>query len=202
MNDYERQGKLDIIMGPMFSGKSSELLRKLSIYANLKLRCIYINYTGDTRSGKKGGFSSHYEFLNKNITGVDNIDTRDCSTLTGLILEEYDVIGIDEAQFFGDTLSAFCDRHVDGYKKHVIVCGLDGDSNRNKFGYILDLIPKCDTVKKYRSSCADCAPREVDAPFTHKYITVSSSSSSSSQIDIGGKEKYKPLCRSCYLKHC
>lgn len=196
MDSYKRKGRLDLIIGPMFSGKSSELLRRLTIYSNLKLKCLYINHSVDNRSGNTGGFSTHYELINPNITRVDNISVEAFNSLSGVIREDYDVIAIDEAQFFDETIIKFCERHVDVYKRHVIVCGLDGDSNRNKFGFILDLVPKADTVKKYRSSCADCAPNEVDAPFTLRYA-----SAEASQLQIGGKEKYKPLCRECYLSY-
>lgn len=65
------------------------------------------------------------------------------------------VLAIDEAQFFPD-LSEFCLNAVDHEGKHVIVAGLSGDSNRQKFGQLLDLMPLADDVMKLTSKCAFC----------------------------------------------
>ena len=185
-------GKLDIIVGCMFSGKSTELLKRLLIASELGLKVLYINHTFDTRS--EHIFSTHHPFLvPKNH---DNIDFISLKSLKGIRKEEYDVIGIDEAQFFDNYLQEFCKVHVEIYNRHVIVSGLDADSKREKFGYILDLIPLADSIKKLRSYCYDCGPKKNKALFSYKY------SVDDTQVVVGGKDKYKPLCRKCYLKSC
>lgn len=194
-NTFMPTGKLDIIIGPMFSGKSSELLRRLVISSQLGLKVLYVNHSLDNRSGTNGEFSTHHPFLS--VNGKSAIDFETYSSLRGVRKEEYDVIGIDEAQFFDDSLIEFSRIHADSYKRHVIVCGLDGNAERKKFGHILDLIPLCDTIKKLRPFCADCAPSQSKACFSFKFTSFDSPST----VEIGGSDKYKPLCRNCYLNN-
>jgi thymidine kinase len=184
-------GKLDIIIGPMFSGKSVTLLQKLLVSAELGLKVLYINHTFDNRS--EHIFSTHHPFLT--IKKYDNIDFISINSLRGIRKEDYDVIGIDEGQFFDETLIEFCKIHVEKYKKHVIVVGLDSNYKREKFGHILDLVPLADSIKKLRPYCKDCGVDQCKALFSYKYTSLPSRN----EVDIGGKDKYKPLCRKCYL---
>ena len=78
---------------------------------------------------------------------------------------------------------------VDIHKKKVIVCGLDSDFQRNKFGVILDLIPLCDKVTKLKGKCNDCNNASV---FSYRL------SEEEEQVVIGSNN-YIPLCRNCYL---
>ena len=187
-------GKLDLLIGPMYATKSVTLMNRLIIASELGLKVLYINHAFDVRSSHV--FSTHHPFMT--LKAQDNIEFVSLSSLRGTRREEFDVIGIDEAQFFDKSLIDFVKVHVEVYRRHVIVAGLDGDSKREKFGYILDLIPLCDTVTKLRPYCQECGPKKTKALFSHKYH--SSEGTESTAVDVGGKEKYKPLCRECYLK--
>jgi hypothetical protein len=83
---------------------------------------------------------------------------------------------------------------VDKYNKHVVVSGLDGDSNRALFGDIVRLIPMCDTVDKLKAYCCKCSNGTL-APFTKK----TAKNKSNQVIDIGGIDKYEPVCRYHYF---
>lgn len=183
-------GRLDIILGPMFSGKTTQLLRDLLVASELGQKVLYINHTFDKRGDV---FSTHHPFLvSKNNTGIDFVSLE---TLKGVRKEEYDVIGIDEAQFFDeDYLFEFCKTHCDVYKRHIIISGLDGDSNREPFGRILSLIPICDSVVKLKSYCSNCGSKKTKAIFTHRKDQFDTD-----KIKVGGKNEYMPLCRECYL---
>lgn len=183
-------GKLELLIGPMYSGKSSALIRELVIASEIGLKVLYINHTWDTRS--EHIFSTHHPFLTPK--GFDGIDFISKSDLKGVRKEEYDVIGIDEAQFFDKELYNFCKIHVETYQRHVIVAGLDSNFKREKFGYVLDLIPIADKVEKLKPFCHDCGPKRVEALFSHKF------EGSSTEVEVGGKDKYVPLCRDCYLR--
>ena len=176
-------GYLELIIGNMFSGKSTELIRKVKTIKSINKRIIVINYIHDNR------YSS------------DSVATHDLLLFqckkTLLLMEiineclEYDYICIDEGQFFTDLID-FVRICVDIHKKHIIVSGLDGDSNRNKFGNILDLIPLCDSVIKLKAYCINCSDGTV-APFTKKI------SENKEILDIGGSDKYIPVCRLHYF---
>jgi thymidine kinase len=80
---------------------------------------------------------------------------------------------------------------VEKCNKHVVVSGLDGDSNRNPFGDLIKLIPICDTVDKLTAYCIKCNDGTL-GPFTKKI------SNSDCIVDIGGIDKYIPVCRNHY----
>ena len=182
-------GKLDLIVGCMYSGKTINLLGRLVVCADLGLKVLYINHSLDDRNPGYS-ISTHNPLISLENNKIDSISV---STLKGLRKEEYDVIGIDEAQFFDISLYNFCKTHVEVYKRHVIVSGLDSDSNRNKFGHIIDLIPLADSIHKMRAFCDECGPRKTKALFSYKTVM------NDNIIDVGGKNKYIPLCRECYL---
>lgn len=99
------------------------------------------------------------------------------------------MIGIDEAQFFGD-LYEFCRQAADREGKTVIVAGLDGDFKRRRFGSVLDLIPIADTVTKLTSRCEVCGKRAL--------FTMRKTEEKETEL-IGGAEVYMPVCRSHYV---
>jgi len=101
------------------------------------------------------------------------------------------VILINEGQFF-DDLYDWVVEMVEYHNKKIYVCGLDGDSNRKKFGQMLDLVPMSDKVTKLKSLCVICK-NGTKAPFTLR------TTSSDEQILIGSEETYKPVCRNCYI---
>jgi len=181
-------GSLEIIIGNMFSGKSTELIRRINTMKSINKKIVIINYLHDNRYS------------------VDSISTHDSISVKSLKIEnlllipietliECDCIFIDEGQFFNDLYQFIC-LYVDIYKKHMVVSGLDGDSNRKKFGQMLDIIPLADSVTKlkaYCNICSDCTP----GPFTKKISN--SLISTHEQIDIGGIDKYLPVCRYHYI---
>lgn len=189
-----KSGKLDIIIGPMFSKKSSELVDRLVLFSELGLNVLYINHSFDVRSTSTI-LSTHNPIIDlKKLSDIKNLQIESLSTLKGVRRENFDVIGIDEAQFFDDSLIDFVQVHVETYKKHLIVCGLNSTSTREKFGHILDLIPLCDTITNKRAYCHICGPSQKKALFSHKI------SKDTDKISIGGKDKYIALCRNCYLE--
>ena len=182
-------GKLDIILGCMFSGKTTELqnrIRKMStIYNNI----IVINHSSDNRYNKDGSVCSHNKIF---------INSLSCNKLKELYdLDEYKnskMIFIDEGQFFED-LEDFVKIAVDKEEKWVTISGLDGDINRKEFGKMLQIIPLADSVTKMKAFCKICA-NGIEAIFTAKI-----ESTQKNIVDIGGSDKYIPLCRRHYLEH-
>jgi len=193
--DASKGGSLDLISGPMLSGKTSELLRRLLIDVELGFKVGYINHSIDTRSS--GDFSTHNPLYKASlsVSGLEFIKADSLQNITEQI-KGFDVIGIDEAQFFSD-LKEVVPRWIDSYNKKVIVAGLTGDFEGKKFGQILDLEPMADTFTKLNSFCQPCAKQRKikNAIFTHRIQRESKD-----QIQVGGAETYIPVCRKCYLQ--
>jgi len=174
---------LHVILGPMFSGKTSKILEIYEQCILSNINVLVINHSSDTRYSDSM-LSTH----NKKM-----IPCRLVEKLHDVSDASEHVILINEGQFF-DDLYDWVKMMVEQYNKTVYVCGLDGDSNRKRFGQMLDLIPICDKVTKLRSLCAICKNGNK-APFTLRTTT-----SSEEQILIGSDDCYKPVCRNCYLK--
>jgi thymidine kinase len=184
MDNINNIGRLDIIIGCMFSGKTTELISRIKnariIYDNI----IVVNHSFDTR------------YDTQNICSHDYEKTRAVSvhTLHELIYNinyvNCKAIFIDEAQLF-DDLKSFVTKAVDIDNKFVTICGLDGDFRRHSFGQILELVPFCDSIMKLTAICVECKNKTL-AIFS-KRITESEK-----QILIGDKE-YKPVCRYHYI---
>ena len=193
---------LDLIFGPMMACKTTELLRRLIVDTEIGCNVKYITHSHDTRlhSGKESQYSTHNPLL-KHDEQISKIKMIKLSSMSQIFdegisnLSNIDVIGIDEAQFF-DDLYEVVKTLVEKHSIKVIVSGLDGDSNRQTFGKILSLIPLADSVVKILPYCMNCSTKKkrVLAPFTYK------KSMSSSLVDVGGCDKYMPVCRECYLK--
>jgi thymidine kinase len=187
------EGSITLYIGCMYSGKTTALFRKLSIYSEMGLRCLYINSDLDTRSLSE--FSTHNPSITlKDTKKIDMIKIANLNSILELS-RLYDVIGIDEGQFFTD-LKDFVLLMSEKYEKQVIISGLDGDFKRNSFGQILDLIPYCDNIEKLKAFCKPCFSRKrelKDALFSKRIVN------SNSTILIGEKDEYVPVCRSCYI---
>jgi len=173
-------GKLELIIGNMFSGKSTELIRRINIEKSISKRILVINYIGDNRYSNDS-ISTH------DHTKVNCLKLENLLDFNENMLSSYDSIFIDEAQFFTD-LYKFVLNAVDTHHKNMYVCGLDGDTNRNIFGEIIKLIPICDNLIKLHAYCNKCNDGTL-APFTKKL------NNNDSLIDIGGSDKYIPVCR-------
>jgi thymidine kinase len=179
---------LEIILGSMFSGKTSRLVE---IYKQCKfcnIPVIVINHSCDNRYDDEL-LSTHdkikipciktnnlFEFWHKYYLDNDN-DIR-----------KAEVILINEGQFFTDLYEVVDDMLKEG--KKVYVCGLDGDFKRHKFGQILDLIPLCDKVTKLTSLCSIC--KNGTPGIFSKRITTEK------EQTIVGSDNYIPVCRKCY----
>ena len=185
---YERidtlcSGRIDLIIGPMFSGKSTELLRRVRRYKYAGKKCLVLKYAKDKRYSENTIMTHD---LSNSLPAVN------VSKLSEVSLEEsipYDVIGIDEGQFFPD-LFEFTERAAN-LGMVVIVAALDGDFQRKPFGKICELVPKSESVTKLSAVCTSC--KINSASFTQR------TTSDTAQEVIGGAEMYRPVCRKCYF---
>lgn len=181
-------GYLEIILGPMFSGKTSKLIDIHKKYTFCDINVLVVNHADDNR----------YDETQMTTHDGSKIECEKWRNLTAF-MEHHAVqlmddvplaILINEGQFFPDLYECV-KKLVNAYKAHVFVCGLDGDFERKKFGSLLDLIPLCDKVHKLTSLCVNCK-NGTRAIFSHR-ITEDKN-----QTLIGSSESYIPLCRKCY----
>ena len=174
-----------MFIGPMYSGKSTELLRQASRYRSIGKHVLLVNHTNDTRTDES--IKTH------NNLKHHAVKVKDLMTLThNTYLKDVDVIAIDEAQFFTDLKQFILS--IENSNMILYMSGLDGDSNRNPFGQILECIPLCDSVVKLRAlDMIDC-DGHTKAPFTLRI-----KNDTDSQVHIGAKESYKAVSRINYL---
>ena len=170
----------------MFSGKTTELLRRIRRFKSIEKRVCVINHHSDTRTGDK--IETHYG---------DNVESLKYVHLMNFVNGkykgyEYDVICIDEAQFFGDLHMAV-KILVDVYNVQVIVFGLSGDYKRKNFGQMHCLVPWAEDIVLCKAYCGMCKDGTT-ATFTKRL------GGGKSQVDVGASDKYVAVCRKCYLK--
>eukprot|EP00697_Spironema_sp_BW2_P011544 gnl/Spiro4/27264_TR13563_c0_g1_i1.p1 gnl/Spiro4/27264_TR13563_c0_g1~~gnl/Spiro4/27264_TR13563_c0_g1_i1.p1 ORF type:complete len:184 (+),score=39.21 gnl/Spiro4/27264_TR13563_c0_g1_i1:53-604(+) len=179
MNSILNSGEIQIIFGPMFSGKSTELIRRIRRQTVANRKCLVIKYKADTR-------------YSEDALGTHDRQTWDawpCSSLSEVEghIAEFDVIGIDEGQFFPDVVS-FSEAAANSGKT-VIIAALDGTYQRKPFGNVLDLVPLAEEVIKLRAICHFCFR---EAAFSKRI-------GQETEIElIGGADKYVAVCRECF----
>lgn len=179
-------GEIHVIVGPMFAGKTTTLLRRMKVESVNGRDVVVIKSDKDTRYG-----------LNSIVT--HDGERLPCWPMADLLsfkeklgpeaYNKLEVIGIDEAQFFGD-LYEFCSKAADHDGKTVIVAGLDGDYMRRSFGSVLGIIPIADSVTKLTARCELCGKRA--------FFTLRKTEDTEREL-IAGAEVYMPVCRQHYV---
>lgn len=179
---------LELILGPMFAGKTSALQSIIRRHKSLGIKCAVYKPDSDTRYGEDFYMYSHDQtkvaaYPVKYLSQQQLYDTYRQSKL----------IIIEEGQFFQD-LYEFVLKAVERDEKHVVVAGLDGDCFRKPFGQILQLIPLADRVTKLNSLCQACGDGTIGL-FTFR------KTKSKEIVEVGGPDMYMPLCRKHYTTY-
>lgn len=177
------RGRVELIIGPMFAGKTTELMRRVKREIHARRSCFVIKYSKDTR------YDVH------NVASHDQLTLRAQAAVSQLTevhdkWQKFDVLAIDEGQFFADLVD-FCNTAADA-GKIVMVSALDGDYRRKPFGQICELVPYCESVDKLTAVCMMC--HEQPACFTRRTVNVEQ------QELIGGADMYIATCRGCYMR--
>ena len=180
-------GYLGIVIGPMYSGKTSRLLALYKKYKFCEMPIAVVNFAEDTRYSDSM-LSTH----DKNMIPCFMKNTMiEAFPFDGEEIQKYKVFLINEAQFFPDIVEWVKKAISPPYNKVVHVSGLDGDFQRNTFGDWLSLIAYCDTVEKLTSICCGC--KNAPALFSHRLTKQK-------EQKVIGSDSYIPLCRKCYDK--
>lgn len=172
---------LEVVLGPMFSGKSSYALSYVRRQRAIGKKVLVIKPDIDNR------------YTNENYLVTHDQDKVPCmmwdikKPLCEISDINYDCFVVEEAQFFFH-LGHFCSYLLFSEKKQLLIVGLDGCAQRKKFGEILDVIPMATSVTKLSALCSVCRDGTL-APYTKKV-----SGDEENQVDVGGAEKYEAVC--------
>ena len=182
---------LEVIMGPMFSGKTSELIRLVEreVYAKKKGAIFKIAF--DKRYSAKqvvthNGLRYNAYTVASSEEGLHRIE--DIAESKGL-----DAIGVDEVNFFPEALVEVLDRLADTRK--VIACGLNLNFRAEPFPTTMQLAVRADRVRYLSAVCVVCGQ---EATRTQRLIGGKPAPRDSPIVVVGGKEMYEPRCRTCY----
>jgi len=199
MTSPYKSGYLEIILGSMYSGKTTRLVEIYKQCEFCNISVAVINHIIDNRydddllsthdkikipcikTAKLMDLWTDFIPLNDNVDKTYRIKDKFQVAKSSVIL-------INEGQFFPDLLE-FVNKLLN-QQKQVYVCGLDGDFQRKKFGQILDLIPLCDKVEKLNSLCSLCK--------NGKKGIFSMRLTDEIEQTIVGSQNYIPVCRECY----
>lgn len=183
--------KLYITLGPMYSGKTTQLISNYNlINTSLYNKQIIIDYDFNNTDNNIIITSKLY---NHDKKSVDCIKLHNFNDIYKLDLNDINAIHINEAQFYDNLKNIVIDL-LENKNIDVYIYALDGNYKREKFGEVLDLIPYCDTVEKLNGKCStkDCNNKSV---FNHR--TVDSDEQILENFD--DDPSYITLCRNCYI---
>ncbi len=173
-------GWIEVVTGSMFSGKTEELIRRMKRAEIAQQKIVIFKPKADTRY-------SEDMVVSHDAKSIKSIPVAKAEEILDLA-NDYEVIGIDEAQFFSDILVEVCNRLADKGVR-VIVAGLDMDFAGKPFGPIPRLMAIAEYVSKVHAICMRCGNL---AQYSHRL------SDSDKQFLLGEKNIYEPLCRKCY----
>lgn len=175
-----RRGSIEVITGSMFSGKTEELIRRLrrAQFAGLKVEIFKPSL--DTRY-------SETRVVSHDDKSIVSTPVEHAAAIL-LLAGDVHVVGIDEAQFFDNALVDVCNKLADR-GVHVIVAGLDMDFMGNPFGTLPSVMAVAEFVTKVHAICMRCGNL---AQYSFR------KSDENQVVVLGEKDKYEPLCRTCY----
>lgn len=194
--EERKMPRLEVITGPMFCGKTDELIRRLRTAGYADKKILVIKPVLDSRSGQeiasriKNPETNRFEKA-ASLPAQPVASQGDFWKLNNQV--RYDIIAVDEAQFFGPWFPPVVSELFDGNQRddlEVIIAGLDMDAWRRPFGNMPTFMAMADSVAKLKAVCFKC--KRPEAIFTQKL------GGSGSQIEIGDTELYEARCRKCH----
>jgi thymidine kinase len=181
--------KVEVVYGPMFSGKTEELIRRLRKTEHAGEQIQAFKPEADTRHGKNGKIVSH---------GGETYDAHrvtDADDIFSYLSPSSSVVGIDEVQFFDSRIISVI-RTIVSHDCRVILAGLDRNFRGETFGHTLDFVALADKHQKFYASCAICGSK---ADRTQRLVDGEPAHSDNPTVVIGGNEIYEPRCRKHHI---
>lgn len=175
-------GWVEVICGSMFSGKTEELIRRLNRALIAKQSVEIFKPSIDTRYHQSDVVSHNESSIRSTPVNFAN----DIILLSGTS----EVIGIDEAQFFDESLVEVCNK-LAALGKRVIIAGLDMDFEGKPFGPIPHLLAQAEYVTKVHAICMNCGAL---ASYSYRLID------NKQKVMLGEQSTYEARCRKCFLE--
>lgn len=183
------KGYLEMIIGPMFSGKSTELINIIRKYKTLNTNMMIIKPSIDNRYTNNNEIHTHNHDKEKCITyGVNELS----NVFNDPHYADIRLIAIEEGQFFMDIYEVV-KKMTDEDNKIVYITALNGDFNRQLFGDIYKLLPLCDNIKFMQALCVLCNDGTVG-------VYSKRLSRDNAQVLVAGADEYQAVCRNHFLK--
>ncbi len=175
-------GWIEVICGSMFSGKTEELIRRLKRAIIARQKVEIFKPVIDTRYDDD-------QLVSHNDSSIHSTPVQTASQIL-LYANDYDVVGIDEAQFFDTELTSVCNQ-LANMGTRVIVAGLDMDYKGQPFGPIPSLLATAEYVTKVHAICIECGEL---ANYSYRMIA------NDNLVMLGEKDIYEPLCRKHFME--
>lgn len=182
INGLKKKGWIEVICGSMFSGKTEELIRRLKRAEIAQQKVEIFKPKTDNRY-------SEVLVVSHDANQIRSTPVNNASEILNYINNQ-EVVGVDEAQFFDDSLIYVCNKLAAGGIR-VIVAGLDMDFKGLPFGPIPQLLCMAEYVTKVHAICMDCGNL---AHFSFR------KKQNNDLVLVGEKDEYEPLCRYCFNK--
>ncbi len=181
-NNLVRTGWIEVICGSMFSGKTEELIRRLNRARIARQKVEIFKPAVDIRYDKA-------EVVSHDAKAVSSTPVENATQIL-FYAQDFEVVGIDEAQFFSEELVSVCNELARNGKR-VVVAGLDMDYLGHPFGPIPKLMATAEYVTKVHAICIRCGNL---ANYSHRTVK------DDKLVVLGETDIYEPLCRRCFLK--
>lgn len=178
----QQQGRIEVICGSMFSGKTEELIRRLKRARIARQRVEIYKPAIDTRY-------SDNDVVSHDANSIPSTPVESARSIL-LMASNAQVVGIDEAQFFDNAIVEVCNELANSGKR-VIVAGLDMDFKGIPFGPMPQLMAIAEDVTKVHAICVKCGNL---AHVSHRIVK------DEQRVLLGEQHEYEPLCRQCYNK--
>ncbi len=187
-HEYNGTGFIEVICGPMFAGKSEELLRRINRLIFAKKKFLVFKPTIDDR------YSAN-EVVSHSKRAYKCIAIKNATDILKYVTPDLQVVAIDEVQFFDDSIitvvNTLANRGI-----RVICAGLDCDFKGEPFPVTANLLALAEDVTKLTAICAVCGK---EATMTQRLVDGEPAKDSDPVVLVGAKESYEPRCRKC---HC
>ncbi|QGZ97595.1 thymidine kinase [Mycoplasma sp. NEAQ87857] len=174
------KGTLEVITGPMFAGKSAELIKRLTIWKIAKVEVMVFKPSFDQRFDQ-------YKIVSRTGSNINAIVIKNSSEILPLITKDVKAVAFDEIHFFDQGVIQVIEKLLE-LDIRVIVSGLDTDYLGQPFEIVADLLARADTVNKLKAVCMKCLG---EANMTYRKVA-------STERHLLGDDEYEARCRTCH----